>query len=190
MLRYLLILFTTSLSILTATNLDRIQYTWEQSPNFQNSKKIFLDAFIKCYGDLPLEKLQKSSREELVSWLDSTFDETYNAHQNNQDQLWLTAKVDCNEVGFIVIDVSKHPDEIYLMQFAIAPTFQRKGIGTTIIDQLIEQFPKCQKFAVVTRWVNEESVMFYKNYGFKTSPYSHEGYDPKLYGGFEYLHVL
>ncbi|MCH9621639.1 MAG: hypothetical protein S4CHLAM20_10640 [Chlamydiia bacterium] len=168
-------------------NIENLQFVWEKTPNFYKSKKVFLDAFTKCYDTIDLKKLKKSSKEELYLWLDETFNNTFEDYQNNEEQLWLTIKLANHNIGFLIINISKYPDEIYLEQFAVNPKFQRKQIGTSIIDSLVEQFPECKKLAVVTRWVNYQSVNFYKKYGFVESSYTHPGLDPKLYGGFEFI---
>ncbi len=164
-----------------------IAYVWENEPNRFESKKAFLDAFVKCYGQVPLDVLRKSSREEMVQWLDDAFEEIYVDYKDSKGSLWLSAKLDDKIVGFLVIDVTKFPEEIYLSQLAIDPAYQRQGIGSSMIHSLFDQFSECGKFVVITRCANEEAKGLYSALGFSPSSYMHEGYSPELYTGFEYL---
>jgi len=71
-----------------------ITYVWESVPNCLESKKVFLDAFVKCYSQVPLDVLRKSSREEMVQWLDDAFEGTYVDYKSSKSSLWLSAKAD------------------------------------------------------------------------------------------------
>jgi ribosomal protein S18 acetylase RimI-like enzyme len=164
-----------------------IAYVWEKEPNRYESKKAFLDAFIKCYGQVPLDVLRKSSREEMVQWLDDAFEGMYVDYKSSKSNLWLSAKVDDKILGFLVIDIAKYPEEIYLAQLAIDPPFQRRGIASSMIRSLFDQFSECGRFVVITRSANEEAKGLYNALGFASSSYMHEGYSRELYTGFEYI---
>lgn len=169
------------------TSKNGIAYVWEHEPNCLTSKKIFLDAFVKCYRQVPLDVLQKSSNEEIVQWLDEFFEEMYVDYKNSKSNLWLSAKLDDQVVGFLVVDIAKHPEEIYLAQLAIDPAYQRRGIGSSMIRCLFERFSECRRFVVITRCVNEEAKSLYSALGFAPSSYMHHGYSQELYTGFEYI---
>lgn len=164
-----------------------ITYTWENEPNYLASKKVFLDAFVKCYDQVPLDVLRKSSREEMVQWLDDAFQEMYVDYTASKSSLWLLAKAYDKIVGLLVIDLAKYPEEIYLAQLAIDPAYQRRGIGSSMVRSLFDQFSECGKFAVITRCANEEAKSLYSALGFSSSSYMHEGYSRDLYTGFEYI---
>lgn len=163
-----------------------IEYVWEIEPNRFESKKVFLDAFIKCYGQVPLSVLRKSSREEMVQWLNDAFEEIYIDYRNSKSSLWLSAKADDKIVGFLIIEIVKYPEEIYLAQLAIDPTYQGQGIASSMICSLFGQFSKCNRFVVITRCAIEEAKGLYESLGFVPSSYMHEGYSQELYTGFEY----
>jgi len=164
-----------------------IAYVWESEPNYLESKKVFLDAFVKCYGQVPLDVLRKSSREEMVQWLDDAFEGIYVDYKNPKNNLWLSAKADDKVVGFLIIDMAKYPEEIYLAQLAIDPAYQGQGIASSMIRSLFDQFLECVRFVVITRYANEEAKGLYNALGFAPSSYMHEGYSRELFIGFEYV---
>ncbi len=164
-----------------------IAYVWEDEPSCPESKKVFLDAFVKCYSKVPLDVLGKPSREAMVQWLDGAFDKIYDKYKSSQSSLWLSAKANDIIVGFLIIDTAKYPEEIYLAQLAIDPPYQRQGIASSIIRSLFDQFSECNRFVVITRRANEEAKALYSALGFSPSSYMHEGYSPEIYTGFEYI---
>jgi len=83
--------------------------------------------------------------------------------------------------------MAKYPEEIYLAQLAIATAYQRRGIASSMIRSLFDQFSECDKYVVITRCANEEAKGFYNALGFAPSSYMHEGYSRELYTGFEYI---
>lgn len=166
-----------------------IAYVWENEPSCLESKKVFLDAFVKCYCQVPLDVLRKSSREEMVQWLDDAFEGTYVDYKSSKSNLWFSAKADDKILGFLVIDIAKYPEEIYLAQLAIDPAYQRRGIASSMIRSLFDQFSECGRFVVITRFANEEAKGLYNALGFTSSSYMHEGYSRELYTGFEYINT-
>ena len=166
---------------------NEIAYVWENEPNCFESKNVFLDAFVKCYGQVPLEVLRQPSREAMIQWLDDAFEEVYGDYKSSTSVLWLSAKASDNVVGFLVIDTSKYPEEVYLAQLVVDPSYQRRGIASSLMRSLFDQFSECDKFVVITRSANEEANGLYHSLGFVTSLYMHEGYSQELYTGFEYI---
>jgi ribosomal protein S18 acetylase RimI-like enzyme len=165
-----------------------ITYVWEETPDHSTSKQVFLDAFVDCYSQIPLDVLGQPSREAMALWLADGFEEAYSNYQESTHSLWISAKAEGKVVGFLIIDVANYPEEIYLSQLAIDPAYHRKGIASSIIRALFEQFPECAKFVLITRRANEEAKGLYNSLGFVPSPYMHEGYSEDVYTGFEYVH--
>jgi len=163
-----------------------IAYVWEDAPNYLESKKVFLDAFVTSYNQIPLDVLRKPSREAMVQWLDDAFEDVYGDYKNSQTSLWLSAKADDKIIGVLVIDTAKFPEEIYLAELAIDPAYQGKGIASSMIRSLFDQFSECGKFVVITRCANEGAKSLYTHLGFSPSSYIHPGYSRELYTGFEY----
>lgn len=166
-----------------------IAYVWESEPNCFEHKKVFLDAFVKCYNQVPLVVLKQPSREAMVQWLDDAFDEIYGDYNNSKSSLWLSAKTNDEVVGFLVIDIANYPEEIYLAQLAIDPAYQGQGIASSMIRSLFDQFSECGRFVVITRDANEEAKGLYNSLGFSPSSYMHEGYSQEIYIGLEYVNL-
>ncbi len=164
-----------------------ILYEWEANPDFYECKKVFMEAFIKCYDPIPLEVLGKPSRADMIQWLSDAYDEIYSEFLQNPCHLrWLTAKSNGEAVGCLLIDLEKAPDEVYLAEMAVSPEHQREKIASTMVRSLFEQIPDAKRFVVITRRANEEAKGFYRALGFVDSDYMHEGYCPKVYTGFEF----
>lgn len=161
-----------------------LSYEWEEKPDFCSCKRVFVDAFTKCYGSIPLEVLHQTSRPLMVEWLENSFDEFYTKEDSNL--CWLVAKENKEVTGFLVIDLRKLPEEIYLAQMAIDPSHQRQGIATNLVTCLLDQYPEAKRLVVITRIANEEVKRFYQNLGFAKSDYVHEGYSREFYIGFEF----
>jgi ribosomal protein S18 acetylase RimI-like enzyme len=195
MLKYWLILLIALTGTIRGISHDKpcdfqkngIDYVWESEPNHSESKRVFLNAFIKCYDQVPLDALRQPSREAVAQWLDNAFEITYADYKNSNSRLWISAKANDRVVGFLVIDTEKHPEKIYLAVLAIDPAYQGRGIASSMIRSLFSQFPECKKFVVNTRHINEESKKLYLSLGFVASSYMHEGHNPELYAGFEYI---
>ncbi|MFN0065414.1 MAG: GNAT family N-acetyltransferase [Chlamydiales bacterium] len=165
---------------------NRIAYLWQSAPNYIDSKRVFVEAFVKCYSKIPLDVLGESSREEIVEQLNLGFEKIYVECTESKNFLWLSAEIENRVVGFIVIELTKYPEEIYLAVLAIDPAYQRRGIASSMVHSLVEQFADCGRFVVITRKANEEAMHLYRFLGFVPSSYMHEGYNRELYTGFCY----
>lgn len=164
-----------------------LSYEWEAEPDFDRCKQVFVAAFTKCYDSIPLEVLEQPSRPMMVEWLGNCFDEFYtNFEKGDSGLCWLVAKEEQEVAGFLVINVDKHPEEIYLAYMAVDPSHQRQGIATNLVTCLWDQFPEAKRFVVITRIANVEAINFYQSLGFVKSSYMHEGYTREFWMGFEY----
>ncbi|MBS0584693.1 MAG: GNAT family N-acetyltransferase [Verrucomicrobia bacterium] len=162
-----------------------VTYVWEDEPDYVTSKKIFVEAFGTYYSQIPLEVLRQPSREAMREWLENAFEEFYTGSDKNS--LWLAAKIENKMIGFLVVDVEKFPEQIYLQQLAVDPSYQRRGVASSLIRGLFKEFRDCSHFVVVTRHANEKAKKLYLSLGFSPASYMHEGYSPELYTGFEYF---
>jgi ribosomal protein S18 acetylase RimI-like enzyme len=164
-----------------------IAYEWEEKPDFYDCKRVFVEAFTKCYDSIPLDVLHQPSRSMMVQWLGDAFDGFYTTFEKGESDLyWLVAKENKEVTGFLVINLDKLPEEIYLAQMAIDPSYQRLGIATNLVKCLLDQFPEAKRLVVITRIANEEAKNFYQAMGFVKSDYMHEGYSREFFTGFEY----
>jgi len=57
--------------------------------------------------------------------------------------------------------------EVEIQRLHVKPGYQRQGLGTTILDHVIESFPKHHKFRIEVEETNSRAVAFYKKYGFR-----------------------
>jgi ribosomal protein S18 acetylase RimI-like enzyme len=167
------------------TQKDAVAYVWDAEPDYVTSKKIFVEAFGSYYSEIPLEVLRQPSREAMHEWLENTFEDLYRGSDKNN--LWLTAKVNDKTIGFLVVDIEKFPEQIYLQQLAVDPSYQRRGVASSLIRSLFKEFRDCSHFVVVTRHANEKAKQLYLSLGFSPASYMHEGYNPEVYTGFEYF---
>ena len=164
-----------------------ISYEWEEDPDFYLCKMLFSDAFIHSYSQVPLEELGFYGRASMVQKISDAFDAFYLEFKSGQSGLrWLTAKEGGVPVGVIVADLSKFPEEIYIAEMAVETMHQRQGIATAMVSALLEQFPEAARFTVITRKANRTARAFYSAFGFIESGYTHEGYSPEWYAGYEY----
>lgn len=164
-----------------------ISYEWEEDPDFYLCKMFFSDAFITSYSQVPLEDLGFYGRASMVQKISDAFDEFYLKFKSGQSNLrWLTAKEGGVPVGALVADLSKFPKEVYIAQMAVETMHQRQGIATAMVSALLEQLPETNRFVVITRKANRTARAFYTAFGFKDSDYTHEGYSPDWYAGYEY----
>jgi len=164
-----------------------ISYVWEKMPDFLESKRIYLEAFTKCYSSYPLEVFKLPAKKTVEQMIEEIFDQVYVDYQSSESYRWLSAKVNDHLIGFLLIDMVKGPEEVYLAHLAIDPSYQGRGIASTMIKSLYDQFPKCVRFVVITRQVNEGAKALYHALGFIPSPYMHEGYSAEMYTGYELL---
>jgi ribosomal protein S18 acetylase RimI-like enzyme len=161
-----------------------ISYVWETEPDIGVAKKIATRAFTKCYEG-SLKALNLPSKEALVKWLD-LWDKSFERFKQS-NELWLSAKDNDMQVGFLIIDAEKDPEEIYLSELAIDPEYQGRGIASTMIRSIFSQFPECKRFLVITRKINKEAIGLYNALGFVPSTYMHEGFSREFFTGFEYI---
>ncbi len=189
LIAFILFIFTPGISHAERSDFNKIgiDYVWETEPNFYEFKKVYCDAFIKCYENVLSESLGMTSKEEVIKWVDKHADDVYLDFRNSTSKLCLSAKSDNKIVGFLIIDIEKFPEEIYLSELPVDPAYQRQGIGTTLVQTIFHQFPATTKFVVISRKVNEEAKGLYTFLGFTSSPYMHKGYSNDIYSGFEYV---
>jgi ribosomal protein S18 acetylase RimI-like enzyme len=162
---------------------EGISYEWEITPSFAEAKTATTNAILTAYDPIPLEVLGLSSRAELIQYISDDFDKIYADTQKGGSLLrWLMAKDQGAVVGYLLIDLKKFPEEIYLAEMVVDPSHQRRGIASAMVSSL---FGKCKKLVVITRKANDAAKGLYRTLGFTESSYMHEGYSEELYCGFE-----
>lgn len=81
--------------------------------------------------------------------------------------------VDNKPVG--VVTLSDWGDQLHLTWIAIAPEFQRKGIGTKLIKYCQQEAVKIQKPLTLQVLSNNQAISLYKRCGFKKISESNSG---------------
>jgi ribosomal protein S18 acetylase RimI-like enzyme len=56
---------------------------------------------------------------------------------------------------------------VRVFQLYVLPSYQRKGIGTKLMDYSLANFPEATKFVLDVSVGNERGISFYEKYGFK-----------------------
>lgn len=57
--------------------------------------------------------------------------------------------------------------EIHILTIAVLPAFQRRGVGKTLFDAMIEQTSDAESYHLELRVSNEKALAFYRGYGFE-----------------------
>jgi ribosomal protein S18 acetylase RimI-like enzyme len=55
---------------------------------------------------------------------------------------------------------------IRVFQLYVLPSWQRRGLGTLLLDHVKEQFPKATKMVLEVAVGNDNAISFYRKYGF------------------------
>ncbi len=94
-----------------------------------------------------------------------TYVET-NKYRKKSNVTVLVAEVDCQVVGYAVYELS--PKRIYIMRLAVEPLIQRQGIGSALLNNIIDRL-KPERRQSISVTVHEDylkSHMFLKKFGF------------------------
>jgi len=57
--------------------------------------------------------------------------------------------------------------EVEIQRLHVRPGYQRRGLGTTLLNHAIESFSKHNKFRIEVEETNRRAIVFYEKYGFK-----------------------
>jgi [ribosomal protein S18]-alanine N-acetyltransferase len=75
-------------------------------------------------------------------------------------------EVDGNLAGYTFIWVIA--DEIHINNFAIHPSFRRKGLGLKLISFIFDEFQEYRKYFLEVRKSNKSAIGLYRKNGFET----------------------
>lgn len=83
-------------------------------------------------------------------------------------KLFLVAKDGNKIIGMCnTASVSDKENEINIQRLHIDPDYQRQGIGTSLINKIIDTFPKVSKIDLEVEKQNKQAISFYKKNGYK-----------------------
>ena len=87
----------------------------------------------------------------------------------DSNRLFLVAKEGGKIVGMCnTASFTNKENRINIQRLHIDPKYQRKGIGTTLINKVLEAFPKTNKIDLEVEKQNKRAISFYKKDGYKT----------------------
>ncbi len=186
---FIFVIFLKLMERSVPTEPSGISYEWETEPDRESFNRIMVESFVHCYKDIPKNVLKVDS--ELREWLSKHFSDSFldELKKNGHICRLITAKADRMPAGYALFDISQSPKLIYISELAVDPSFQRRGIGKGLVFSILKFFPEAEKIVLITRKANTQARFFYPSIGFQPSNYIHDGYDPELYTGFEYINL-
>ena len=89
----------------------------------------------------------------------------------------MVAEHDHAVVGFMIYELQK--EKLRIINFAVAPAEQRRGIGRQMVERLVEKLSqqKRQEIMMELRESNLHAQMFFKKQGFRAVHVLHNHYD-------------
>jgi len=162
----------------------RIEWINKQEGLVEQDRDVFVHSFLGYYSGLRDQNLDEGTLpEDIETFLNDAFDDEENDFLNDGFRA-LRIIIDDVQVGYASIDINQENNEIYLRQVGVLPNYQRKGLGSEVLDHLLEELPDTRKINLVTRRINRVSQDFAKKNGFVESEFLHEHYDPNIYIAF------
>lgn len=169
---------------------------------FNKHEKIregFIDSFGDAYKDVSLETLKVENKETFL----------YNAFQEEFDDFGqegvyqiavedisgnLVAYFSFNNIDQRIKNNHQAREEFkdfpeksaYIRQLYVAPSFQKRGIGSLLVNKVIyDFFPSLEHIYVATRRINEPARKLYESCVFKESDKNLHGLPQERYMSFE-----
>ena len=94
-------------------------------------------------------------------------EEDFLACLRQRNCIGMVAEHDNRVVGFMIYEL--HKTRLHILNFAVAPTFRRLGVGAQMIDKLINKLSQQRRQEIVleVRETNLTAQLFYHNQGFR-----------------------
>lgn len=137
---------------------------------FDNEKKKLLlyNAFYEAYKDFLPHEIDASYKDctQVKQFIISTFDNEFSELDKKTNILIYIAKNKKNDelVGIVILE--SNLTHLYIRHMAIAPAYQRRGIGKELIRYIIKNNVDSYKILADTRKTNTKACDFYKSLGF------------------------
>jgi len=148
-----------------------------QEVDLKVAEELFVASCIQAYKDI-------ITCNDLEAYLRGIFACEYEDFKKS-GKYFFTAKIDNRIIGFISFESTNNENEVYISILAVDTSVQKQGIGTKLMNMVLEQLPNTKKIVLITRRLNKKSCNFYTKLGFKQSDFIHEGFSPEVYVGFE-----
>lgn len=133
--------------------------------------KVFPDSVEPC-DLMRLRKMDPDDMPEVLAiealnyefpWSEGVFKDCFQAMNYTN---WVCEAVDDSIVGYAIISVGA--GEAHIMNISVSPHFQRQGVGSKMMDHLIEYArPRAEKLFLEVRPSNPGAIQLYRRLGFQ-----------------------
>ena len=105
------------------------------------------------------------------------FDDDFIRCLRQRNVIGMVAEIDEEPVGFIIYEL--HKNRLHILNFAVAPSHRRKGIGMALIGRLMVKLSheRRTRIMVEVRETNSDAQQFFRYAGFKAISVLREFYD-------------
>ncbi|MFO7814711.1 MAG: ribosomal protein S18-alanine N-acetyltransferase [Halanaerobiales bacterium] len=89
--------------------------------------------------------------------------------RHNAFALYLTAEVEENIIGYVGCWFKNHASEVHIVNLAVKKDFRRRGIGSYLIDEIIDMARnlKAEFVTLEVRVTNKAAIELYEKLGFE-----------------------
>ncbi|HEC76912.1 MAG TPA: N-acetyltransferase [Thermoplasmatales archaeon] len=120
---------------------------------------------------MAIRNFEYEDLEEVAKIADESLQENYSIDfllylwQINPEG-FMVAERDGKVVGFIV-SIKEGKEKLRILMLAVDKKFRRKGIGKSLLRELLIKYPETRKVVLEVRSDNKEAINFYKKQKFK-----------------------
>lgn len=120
---------------------------------------------------IELESNLNSEHLEQIAELDRTYVpfpwsiDTWKEFNLNDHHELILAKKENSIIGFALLDKMTAPESVHLLKIGVDQSFQKKGCGKLIMNEILKNYPSVSIFLEVA--VSNPAVSFYKKLGFE-----------------------
>ncbi len=109
----------------------------------------------------------------------------------NREVIGMVAELADEVVGVMIYEL--HKNRLHLINFAVAPTARRQGIGSTMIEKLVSKLSHDRRNRIMleVRESNLAALLFFKSQGFRAIKILRDYYDDATEDAYlmQYRHV-
>ncbi len=120
---------------------------------------------------MAIRNFEYKDLEEVAKIADESLQENYSIDfllylwQINPEG-FMVAEKNGKVVGFIV-SIKEGKEKLRILMLAVDKKFRRKGIGKSLLKELLIKYPEARKVVLEVRSDNKEAINFYKKQKFK-----------------------
>lgn len=171
----------------------RLEWNAASGSDWPKIEHLFINAYISAYKDCDPKEFASDDEEDnddKISFNDLLyrhFKKDFDAekekisNQNNRDRYrshYLIARFHDQPIAFFVCQLNYKSGRIYLRWITMHPKFHKHGIGSAMLKEIANRFPKSKGLELYTRKINESAQLFYTKCGF--SPISEFDFEEPL----------